>query len=174
MDFLNSQGLNEKLQQFVLHSIALLQRNQTKEGILPLPLLNILAYQSDKLNLVTCAEGVHNLEKYIASLGKYGTTAFIAQLYGVSEMPQAFCRLCAVYGGLYVLRRTVTELRTQPTQTSIRYTSLVDSEGQELQSDYFVAGLDYLPQHTQATTYVNHTQPNSPCRKNFSLCVRCK
>jgi len=140
IDFLNNQGLNEKLQQFVLYSIALLQRNQTKE---------------DPTNLVKCTEGIQSLEKYIASLGKYGTTAFIAQLYGVSEMPQAFCRLCAVYGGLYILRRTVTELRTQPADSSVRYTSLLDTEGQELRSEYFVAGLDYLPQHTQATTKIS-------------------
>ena len=34
-----------------------------------------------------------------------GTGALLAPLYGAGELPQAFCRVAAVAGALYVLRR---------------------------------------------------------------------
>merc|ERR1712166_792260 len=44
------------------------------------------------------------LQKTLNSLGKYGKSPFLCTKYGNSELPQAFCRLCAVYGGVYMLR----------------------------------------------------------------------
>ena len=33
-----------------------------------------------------------------------GKSPFLCTIYGNSELPQAFCRMCAVYGGIYMLR----------------------------------------------------------------------
>lgn len=43
--------------------------------------------------------------RHLNSMGRFGTTAFLTPLYGVSEVAQAFCRMCAVFGGIYILRR---------------------------------------------------------------------
>lgn len=53
---------------------------------------------------VTTAEGMRRVQAYINSLGRFGTTAFILNLYGSGEIPQAFCRLAAVNGAIYMLR----------------------------------------------------------------------
>ena len=39
-----------------------------------------------------------------------GTGALLAPLYGAGELPQAFCRVAAVAGALYVLRRPLAAL----------------------------------------------------------------
>lgn len=41
---------------------------------------------------ISCEEGVARLKRYINSTGRYGNTPFLLQLYGVSEIVQAFCR----------------------------------------------------------------------------------
>lgn len=39
-----------------------------------------------------------------------GTSALLAPLFGAGELPQAFCRVAAVAGTLYVLRRPLAAL----------------------------------------------------------------
>lgn len=53
------------------------------------------------------AEGIAAVQRYFMSIGGYGKTPFIYPLYGTGEIPQAFCRLAAVFGGIYVLRQKV-------------------------------------------------------------------
>ncbi|KAJ9109040.1 hypothetical protein QFC21_000366 [Naganishia friedmannii] len=44
------------------------------------------------------------MNRYFRSIGRYGPSPFlIAQYGGVGEITQAFCRACAVYGGMYIL-----------------------------------------------------------------------
>jgi RAB protein geranylgeranyltransferase component A len=43
-------------------------------------------------------------------LGKYGDTAFLYPIYGIAEVVQSFCRMCAVWGGTYILRRGVKSM----------------------------------------------------------------
>jgi hypothetical protein len=57
------------------------------------------------------------LVRHLSSLGKYldtasltASSAFIAPLYGTSELVQGFCRSCAVHGGVYMLRTTMESI----------------------------------------------------------------
>ena len=52
----------------------------------------------------SAADGVRGVCRHLKSLGLYGPTAYLATYYGSSELPQAFCRLCAVWGGTYMLQ----------------------------------------------------------------------
>ncbi|KAF7732799.1 Rab GDP dissociation inhibitor alpha [Apophysomyces ossiformis] len=47
---------------------------------------------------------------YAASVLRYGKSPYIYPLYGLGDLPQAFARLSAVYGGTYMLDKNVTEL----------------------------------------------------------------
>ena len=51
-----------------------------------------------------CTEAIR---RYFVSIGVYGKTPFIYPLYGTAEITQAFCRLSAVFGGIYVLRQKI-------------------------------------------------------------------
>ncbi|CAN0435773.1 unnamed protein product, partial [Discosporangium mesarthrocarpum] len=45
--------------------------------------------------------------RHLSALGRFGSTAFITPMFGVGELPQAFCRMAAVHGAVYVLRRDI-------------------------------------------------------------------
>ena len=49
------------------------------------------------------AENIARCRSYASSLGVYGATPFLSPLYGTGELPQAFCRLSAVFGGVFIL-----------------------------------------------------------------------
>ncbi|KAK4886577.1 hypothetical protein RN001_002848 [Aquatica leii] len=52
-----------------------------------------------------CLEGVKNTKRFLGSLGRYGKTPFLYSMYGSGEITQAFCRLSAVFGGIYALNQ---------------------------------------------------------------------
>lgn len=52
-------------------------------------------------------DAVKSIQNFINSCGRFGSTPFLYTLYGSGEMPQAFCRLCAVFGGIYCLNKNV-------------------------------------------------------------------
>ena len=90
LEFLKHKSLTGRLQAFILYALALL------DG-------------SDGLDGITTEQGLNALRRYMGCLGRFADThtAFISTMYGAGEIPQAFCRCCAVYGGVYVLRRTM-------------------------------------------------------------------
>jgi hypothetical protein len=53
--------------------------------------------------------------------------------------------LCAVYGGLYILRRTVREIMLDGSS----YSGVIDSEGQTLTSKHFIASAKYFPNYIE-------------------------
>lgn len=56
-------------------------------------------------------DGMIETKKFLTSLGRYGNTPFLFPMYGCGEIPQCFCRLCAVFGGIYCLKRPIDELK---------------------------------------------------------------
>lgn len=81
----NKKPLPIRLQQFILHSLCL--------------------HSSDT---ISAHEGLLALFRHINASNRYGTTSFLATVYGTSEFSQAFCRLSAVWGGIFMLGRRVT------------------------------------------------------------------
>ncbi|XP_061164186.1 rab proteins geranylgeranyltransferase component A 2-like [Saccostrea echinata] len=61
-------------------------------------------------NSTLTPEGLKRTQKFLHSLGRYGNTAFLWPMYGSGEMPQSFCRMCAVFGGVYCLRTPAASL----------------------------------------------------------------
>ncbi|CEH12757.1 rab gdp-dissociation inhibitor [Ceraceosorus bombacis] len=47
---------------------------------------------------------------YTSSMARYGKSPYIYPLYGLGELPQAFARLSAIYGGTYMLDKPVDEI----------------------------------------------------------------
>ncbi|KAJ9461968.1 Rab proteins geranylgeranyltransferase component A [Diplonema papillatum] len=56
---------------------------------------------------LTAEEAFEKIKVVAASTGRYGPTSMIYPHYGISELPQAMCRVCAIYRGVYILRRGV-------------------------------------------------------------------
>lgn len=47
---------------------------------------------------------------YMNSMARYGKSPYIYPLYGLGELPQGFARLSALYGGTYMLDKTIEEI----------------------------------------------------------------
>ncbi|KAG0722555.1 Rab proteins geranylgeranyltransferase component A 1 [Chionoecetes opilio] len=95
-----------------------------------------------------CREGLERTRAFLTSLGRYGTTPFLFSMYGSGELPQAFCRLCAVFEGIYILRKPVSSLVVHSPSRTCR--GLL-SEGQRFTCSHLVmsasqAPQEYLPQ----------------------------
>ncbi|RDD45951.1 Rab proteins geranylgeranyltransferase component A 1 [Trichoplax sp. H2] len=118
-DYLKSWRLSEDLQHFIIHCIAMVEKN------------------------VTTIEGLAAAQCFLQSLGRFGETPFLWPLYGVAELPQAFCRLCAVFGGIYCLRMTVPSLIID--ETSNRCTGIITDEGQKISCSNVIIDSSYLP-----------------------------
>nr|XP_021156524.1 rab proteins geranylgeranyltransferase component A 2-like [Columba livia] len=118
-EFLRTRKLTPSLQHFILHSIAMV--SETDCGTL---------------------EGLQATKKFLQCLGRYGNTPFLFPLYGQGEIPQCFCRLCAVFGGIYCLRHPVQCLVVD--KESGRCKAIVDHFGQRISAKYFIVEDSYL------------------------------
>ncbi len=60
----------------------------------------------DKKAIVT----IDKMQLYMNSFGRYGNSPFIYPVWGLSGLAEGFSRLCALYGGTYMLNRDVDEI----------------------------------------------------------------
>lgn len=64
-------------------------------------------YLNDEYLRKPAIEMVLRIRLYFLSLSKYQQSPFIYPLYGLGELPQAFARLAAIWGGTYMLHTPV-------------------------------------------------------------------
>ncbi|XP_066571017.1 rab proteins geranylgeranyltransferase component A 1 isoform X2 [Amia ocellicauda] len=117
-EFLKTKKLTENLQHFVLHSIA-------------------MASEAD-----STTEGLKSTQHFLQCLGRYGNTPFLFPLYGLGEIPQCFCRMCAVFGGIYCLRHSVQCLVVD--KESGRCKAVIDTHGQRISCNHFIVEDGYV------------------------------
>ncbi|KFV10792.1 Rab proteins geranylgeranyltransferase component A 2, partial [Tauraco erythrolophus] len=118
-EFLGTRKLTPSLQHFILHSIAMVSETDC-----------------------STLEGLQATKKFLQCLGRYGNTPFLFPLYGQGEIPQCFCRMCAVFGGIYCLRHSVRCLVVD--KESGRCKAIVDHFGQRISANYFIVEDSYL------------------------------
>ncbi|XP_054025583.1 rab proteins geranylgeranyltransferase component A 1 [Dryobates pubescens] len=121
--FLSTRKLTASLQHFILHSIAMVSETEC-----------------------STLDGLQATKKFLQCLGRYGNTPFLFPMYGQGEIPQCFCRLCAVFGGIYCLRHSVQCLVVD--KESGRCKAIVDHFGQRISANYFIVEDSYLSEST--------------------------
>ena len=84
---------------------------------------------------------------HLSSLGRYGSTAFLWPMYGISETSQAFCRLAAIFGATYMLRCRPQKFLLQPAEDGHRVISqvVIAENNQALDCRFVVSNLDLIP-----------------------------
>ncbi|XP_006871371.1 PREDICTED: rab proteins geranylgeranyltransferase component A 1-like [Chrysochloris asiatica] len=122
-EYLKTQKLTPNLQYFVLHSIAM-----TSEAT------------------STTLDGLKATKNFLHCLGRYGNTPFLFPLYGQGELPQCFCRMCAVFGGIYCLRHSVQCLVVD--KDSRKCKAIVDQFGQRIIANHFIVEDSYFSEDT--------------------------
>ncbi|XP_030383465.1 rab proteins geranylgeranyltransferase component A [Scaptodrosophila lebanonensis] len=116
-DYLQSQRVTEKIASCIMQSIALSNVNTSFE------------------------EGMERTQRFLRSLGRYGNTPFLFPMYGCGELPQCFCRLCAVYGGIYCLKRAVDNVSLDADTNEV----LLSSAGKTLRAKNLVCAFGQVP-----------------------------
>uniref|UniRef100_A0A3B4X242 CHM Rab escort protein n=1 Tax=Seriola lalandi dorsalis TaxID=1841481 RepID=A0A3B4X242_SERLL len=104
LEYLRDQQLGDNLQHFLLHSIAMVTEDTPTEV------------------------GLTSTRHFLRCLGRYGNTPFLFPVYGLGEIPQCFCRMCAVFGGIYCLRHSVHCLLVDKDTNRYQYYSLQYSQ----------------------------------------------
>ncbi|CAG8749708.1 13327_t:CDS:10 [Gigaspora margarita] len=114
------------------------------DGKLLLAVLYTITLIRTDANDINTIQGLEKTQSYLKSLGRYGNAAFLVGLYGCgNEIAQGFCRICAVYGGIYMLDHSVKHLLID--ENSNKFTGLVDVNDQQISSTFLVSSIDYLP-----------------------------
>lgn len=121
-EYLKTKKLTPNLQHFVLHSIAMTESS------------------------CSTVDGLKATQHFLQCLGRYGNTPFLFPLYGQGEIPQCFCRMCAVFGGIYCLRHKVQCLVVD--KESGRCKAIIDHFGQRINAKHFIVEDSFLPEDT--------------------------
>ena len=112
LEFIRRQRLSPALTDMMLYSILQLPA--------PPPVTPASAAAAPPASLIPSAvDGVCVINRHLRSLGVYGPTAYLSCMYGLSELPQGFCRLCAVRGGVYMLNTGPLNLELDDEGTSV-------------------------------------------------------
>ncbi|XP_034018908.1 rab GDP dissociation inhibitor beta [Thalassophryne amazonica] len=89
-DIFNSYNLGSEVMDFTGHSLAL--------------------HRTDNYLDEPCIQTINRIKLYSESLARYGKSPYLYPLYGLGELPQAFARLSAIYGGTYMLNKPIEEI----------------------------------------------------------------
>ncbi|EJD75034.1 hypothetical protein LOAG_17744 [Loa loa] len=91
--------------------------------------------------LIKKLKGLEAVWQFMESVGRFGDSPFLWTLYGSGELPQCFARLCAVFGGIYCLNRSVDGFVI----ANGRVVAVV-TQGQRINCNYLIANGAYVPQ----------------------------
>ncbi|KAL7749421.1 hypothetical protein RI367_005292 [Sorochytrium milnesiophthora] len=85
---------------------------------------------------ITMTAGLERVRRFLTSIGRFGPSPFLCTMYGGgSEIAQALCRVCAVYGGTYMLNQNIQSVKRDQTQS--RWTITLAAHGDELDAHSF-------------------------------------
>lgn len=138
MEYDTSHALLEGAQD--MNYIQFLQEKFKITGKLQEAIVYVIAMVDDKALVKTGLESTH---KFVQAMGRFGKGAYLCPLYGGgSEIAQAFCRVCAVYGGVYILNQPLEKYMIDSETNEIH--GIVTKEGQEYKCQKLITGIDYL------------------------------
>lgn len=86
-EFLENRGLGQTLREYIINSIAMVRPSEPTE------------------------KACKRIKKFMIATERYGRSPFLFPLYGCGEFPQSFCRLSAVFGGVYCLNTQIDNVK---------------------------------------------------------------
>ena len=89
-DYIKKYSLESNTVDFIGHAVAL--------------------YTNDNFLEQKAITTIEKMQLYFNSFGRYGDSPFIYPVWGLSGLAEGFSRLCALYGGTYMLNRDVEEI----------------------------------------------------------------
>lgn len=91
---------------------------------------------------------IDRVRLYCASVTRYGKSPYIYPVYGLGELPQAFARLSAIYGGTYMLDRPIDRIVFDSTSNNLESLLVtgVESEGKIAHCKALFCDPSYVPE----------------------------
>jgi len=122
-----------------------LVKNQKLTPVLKNYVINAIAMVPANANT---RDGLKRVQTFLHSLGRYGNTPYLWTLYGSGELPQCFCRMCAVFGGIYILRKTARSLiiEASPESSLNRVKGVICTGGMRFSTKWLIAESSYAPE----------------------------
>ncbi len=93
------------------------------------------------------------MKRFLRSVGRFGDSPFLFALYGSGELPQCFCRMSAVFGGLYYLNMTIDTFNVNKETNTIEsiktkhgnYDNIAKSNELEFSCKHLIMDSSYVP-----------------------------
>ncbi|RXH74183.1 hypothetical protein DVH24_028904 [Malus domestica] len=144
-DLIAKYGLDDNTVDFIGHALAL--------------------HRDDRYLNEPALDTVKRMKLYAESLARFqGGSPYIYPLYGLGELPQAFARLSAVYGGTYMLNKPECKVEFNEEGKVVGVTS----EGETAKCKKVVCDPSYLPNKVRkvgkvarAIAIMSHPIPNT-------------
>eukprot|EP00537_Pseudo-nitzschia_pungens_P003070 CAMPEP_0172378654 /NCGR_PEP_ID=MMETSP1060-20121228/69528_1 /TAXON_ID=37318 /ORGANISM="Pseudo-nitzschia pungens, Strain cf. cingulata" /LENGTH=465 /DNA_ID=CAMNT_0013106379 /DNA_START=477 /DNA_END=1874 /DNA_ORIENTATION=- len=86
------------------------------------------------------------LQTYMYSLMRYGTSPYIYPVYGLGGLPEGFSRICAIHGGTFMLNRDVDEILFDDSGKAIGITSSEDGKKMMAKAPMIIGDPSYFNQ----------------------------
>jgi len=95
---------------------------------------------------------LERIRLYFESLSRHLKSPYIYPMYGLAELPQAFARLAAIFGGTYMLDKPIDEVIVE----NGKFVG-VRSGGEVAKAKFVVGDPSYFPNHVKQTGKVVRT-----------------
>ena len=133
----------------------------------------IALYLDDEYMTQPCEEPLKRIKLYYDSLSSYGRSPYLYPLYGLGELPQAFARLSAVWGGTYMLDKPVDEIVMENGEARG-----VKSTGETVKTKAVIGDPSYFPERVKKVGQVvrcicilSHPIPNTSDSRSCQLII---
>lgn len=120
-------------------------------------------FRDDSYLQEPCGKAIHRIKLYSESLARYGKSPYLYPMYGLGELPQGFARLSAIYGGTYMLEKSIDEIVMEDGKVVG-----VKSGGETAKCKMVIGDPSYFPdrvkkvgQVVRAICLLNHSVPNT-------------
>eukprot|EP00270_Netrium_digitus_P007015 TRINITY_DN202_c0_g1_i11.p1 TRINITY_DN202_c0_g1~~TRINITY_DN202_c0_g1_i11.p1 ORF type:complete len:447 (+),score=88.60 TRINITY_DN202_c0_g1_i11:149-1489(+) len=123
-------------------------------------------YRDESFLSLPGADLVSKVKLYADSLARFqGGSPYIYPLYGLGELPQAFARLSAVYGGTYMLAKTECKVEFNELGQAVGVTSEGETartkKGVVCDPSYLSSKVKKVGKVVRAICFMNHPIPNT-------------
>uniref|UniRef100_A0A6B2L485 Rab GDP dissociation inhibitor n=1 Tax=Arcella intermedia TaxID=1963864 RepID=A0A6B2L485_9EUKA len=85
----------------------LMEKFSLSEGVIDIVGHSLALYRDETWLREPSVNTIERIMLYFDSLSNYGKSPYLYPIYGLGDLPQAFARLSAVYGGTYMLNKPV-------------------------------------------------------------------
>jgi Rab GDP dissociation inhibitor len=108
---------------------------------------------------------VKQLQTYMYSMSRYGTSPYIYPVYGLGGLPEGFSRICAIHGGTFMLNQDIDEVLFDESGKAYG----IKAGNQMAKANLVIGDPSYFPQEKIKPTGVvvrcicilNHPVPNT-------------